>query len=300
MIYSLAIVVFGTLFVSALLTPPVYSALLWVFPDFSPPFSRVFDRVAMLVILIFVVVLRRSFNLGGLKNYCKEIKFSREIRLALFGFTLTLFISALMAPLIIGGGKLVWDEKPVLYLVQKLLILIPTAVFISFLEETFFRFLLFKNLRARTSIFLAYLLTSGVYALAHIIAPQKSYKYPGYELFVGFEYLGLVAARVFEPEVLSIFFGLFLVGIVLAYAFDKTQSLFLCIGLHAGWIVAVKMCTYMTRLEEGVVFSTAIGRRYVLVSNPVGWCAVLGVILLLAFYLRISGRIPGQSKQRLE
>ena len=64
----------------------------------------------------------------------------------------------------------------------------------------------------------------------------------GFQPFVGFTTM----AQFFKPIVFEFFknlpaiIGLFLVGVVLSYAFIKTKSLYLSIGIHAGMVFMMK------------------------------------------------------------
>lgn len=65
MIRALAIAIFGALAIGCAATPLIYSAL--GAPDDPPPwpYSRVFDRVAMLALLVLLIALRRRVAWGA-------------------------------------------------------------------------------------------------------------------------------------------------------------------------------------------------------------------------------------------
>jgi len=122
---------------------------------------------------------------------------------------------------------------------------VPAALLISVIEESFFRVLIFRNLLKRCSVFSAVVLCSALYAVAHLIAPVKSFRYEEFSLLAGFHYLNTVVTRMTLPGAWQVFLGLFLVGIVLCGVMYRTNSLSLCIGLHAGWVIGLKMAKHL-------------------------------------------------------
>ena len=72
MLRALAIVVVGGVLLACALTPPVYSLLQSLMGEVPWPYSRVFDRVALLVVVVLVYVQRRSFQLHTLRPYYRD------------------------------------------------------------------------------------------------------------------------------------------------------------------------------------------------------------------------------------
>jgi membrane protease YdiL (CAAX protease family) len=106
----------------------------------------------------------------------------------------------------------------------------------------------------------------------------------GFQPFVGFTTI----AQFFKPIFFEFFnnlpatIGLFLVGVVLSYAFIKTKSLYLSIGIHTGMVFMMK----------------ADGMFLVRVREKLGWLfgdskLVTGVLVwfLLIFILFVIKRI---------
>jgi hypothetical protein len=72
-------------------------------------------------------------------------------------------------------------------------------------------------------------------------------------------------------------FGLFLIGAILCYAYEKTGNLWLSIGLHAGWVFALKTIRIFgdySRLDLGWLFGSSDPK---IVSGPATWLGVLMV-----------------------
>src|SRR2546423_7712031 len=113
-----------------------------------------------------------------------------------------------------------------------------TAAVVPFIEETLFRGLFLGVLLRSNRPWTAALLSSGIFSVVHFLkAPNQTSTSVGWTS-------GLVSlAHAFDQFtkpmlVLAGFTTLFLIGVVLAYARLSSRSLWLPIGLHAGWIFA--------------------------------------------------------------
>jgi membrane protease YdiL (CAAX protease family) len=89
-------------------------------------------------------------------------------------------------------------------------------------------------------------------------------------------------------------FGLFLLGIVLSYAFIRTGSLYLSIGLHAGWVFGIKTIkVYGNYTREGLgwLFGSTDPK---FLSGVATWVGFLMVGLIVYWLTRKRQR--GESK----
>lgn len=281
MLRAILILAVGTLTASALTTPLVWEGLRLLVDPVPWPFSRVFDRVAMFWVVVFLWFLRKDFRLAAVWEQLKALTWVRRLQVVSGGAALSFITAFPIVILVVAEGTLVWTEESLSYVLYKGAKAIGAAIVISLLEESFFRVLLYQHFKKHLRLFSAVLAVSAVYAVVHFIAPLKSYQYPGYSLFLGFEYLGLVIERVLMPELLPAVFGLVLVGATLCYAIEYSRSVYVCIGLHAGWVLAVKLAFYATDVAPGVEFASGVGRRYFLVAEPVAWLSVLLVLLVV-------------------
>ena len=71
---------------------------------------------------------------------------------------------------------------------------------------------------------LAALGCSAFYAAVHFIAPDKRWEYPGWSLWVGFDYMAQILSRYTLPAVLLGMVGLLLIGLVLCWTIRRTRS----------------------------------------------------------------------------
>lgn len=150
-----------------------------------------------------------------------------------------------------------------------------TALMVGFLEELFFRGMLFRGLLEDSRPALAFAGANLFYAVSHFFKPPEEFLVAGLDPLAGFRFLGLCLAPFLDPAaILPGIIGLFIIGCVLSYAFVRTGSLYLSIGLHAGWVFAIKtlpLYGYFTRDDLGWVF----GAKPKLVSGAATWVGIL-------------------------
>jgi membrane protease YdiL (CAAX protease family) len=286
MLKTIAILFTGTLFCSALLTPFVYTILNNLFSPFPWPFSRVFDRVAMAVAVVFLLVYVKELKTNEIKALLlNEIKHN-PYKVMLYGSLLSFVPAIVTLYCSVPSEGLVWAGRPWNFYIKKFFLNIPGAFLIGLVEECFFRGVLLRSLRSKYADLHAVTLTSLLYAIVHFIAPIKTFAYTTFDFFAGFKYMAEIFERLFMPGIGSAMAGLFLVGAVLSSVKIRTNSLLLCVGLHAGWIMALKMSVFTTSAVAGFQFSSGIGQRYFLVAAPLTWLSIIGVGGLVFFLKR--------------
>ena len=112
------------------------------------------------------------------------------------------------------------------------------AIFVPLIEETFFRGIVLGILLRSGRRYLSIAATSGIFALVHFLkAPEKGLATVTWRS--GFESLANSFSQFAQPLfVVAAFATLFLIGWILAESRLRTRSLWLPLGLHAGWIFA--------------------------------------------------------------
>ena len=116
------------------------------------------------------------------------------------------------------------------------------ATLISLGEEPLFSGILLAGLRKKMAVGLAVLLTATYYAAFHFVKTKTDIPYDELTLGSGFQLMAEAFSNVLNPEIISAFIALLVVGIFLATI--RTQfasSIGVCIGCHAAWVWQIKL-----------------------------------------------------------
>jgi membrane protease YdiL (CAAX protease family) len=114
------------------------------------------------------------------------------------------------------------------------------ASIVPVLEELFFRGFILGVLLRSFSRLGALVLTSGLFSIVHFLkSPDQTTPNDAVRWFSGFDSIAHSFGQFGDPMLLAAgFLTLFALGCILADARLQTSSLWLPIGLHAGWIFA--------------------------------------------------------------
>ena len=156
------------------------------------------------------------------------------------GFALGFTSLAIVACLAMtGGARVMKDNVSAAVLLSKMFSAGLTAIVVGFLEEVLFRGALFGALRKVHGWITALILSSAIYGVVHFF--QKPASPVEITWTSGLELLPRMLRGFGELEMLVPgFFTLFLAGMILGLAYQRTGNLYLSIGLHAGWIFWLK------------------------------------------------------------
>ncbi|MGA1191103.1 MAG: type II CAAX prenyl endopeptidase Rce1 family protein [Bdellovibrionota bacterium] len=286
LLVELSLLIAGTLLISSVITPSLYVWVRSLWPEIPWPYSRVFDRVIMVVALSIFVLRRKHFQVKHYKEQLSIHLAKPRLIPVVIGFFVTFLLSLSVVPLLVAGGTLQWSENSFGQVALRLLKVAPAALLISIIEEVFFRFFLFRSLRQYLSFGVAAVLTSTFYSVVHFIQPVKTWEFTNLEFSTGFTYLGLLIGRLAEPGFVPAAFGLFLVGLVLCATIERTRSLLPVIGLHAGWVATVKVVGKLCDAAPGFEYPAGAGRRYYLLTEEYSWFAIVLVWLATLLLFR--------------
>ena len=160
-----------------------------------------------------------------------------------------------------------------------------SALVVALLEELLFRGALFGSLRRAHRWGTALVVSSAVYALVHFFQKPTP---PTTEITwsSGLELLPLMLHGFVEIETLVPgFFSLLLAGMILGLAYQRTGTLYLSIGLHAGWI-------FWLKFYGAVTVPAPDARQWFWGSGKLidGWLAsgILVLVLLAVWFFPIK------------
>ena len=285
--------IFGlfVLALTALLSP--WAAAAWArFTSANPgyeqySFSKIFDRVFMVMGVATFFLFRRLLKLGSLKELGLSPR-THALRDVLVGAGLAL--ASILALTLFMSLTDVFDpfiRRSVAETLARCGKALLAAVGAAFVEEVFFRGIVFKGLRQDIKPAYAYLLASFFFAAIHFVQPSNDVALSTIEPGAGLRHVLLSFHPFFNPEtILPGLFGLFLIGIVLCYAYERTGTLYLSMGLHGGWIFGLKSFGafgYYTREDLGWMFGSTDPK---VVSGVIPWIGIVIVGVLVHWITR--------------
>lgn len=234
----LLVYLLATLLIGALLAPPLFWAAQWLVAHGSLTFLARFDfetffhRSLLVAALILLWPFARSLSVRGLADLQIEnnLRWRRD-------WTAGFILSAV--PLLCCGAIML--ATPIFSLRNAIdwpavARVAAAAAVVPFIEEAFFRGLVLGILLKSGRRYLAILVTSALYSIIHFLkAPEHTSTNVAWTS--GFNSIAHAFVQFSDPLLVAAgFTTLFLIGWILADARLRTRSLWLPIGLHAGWI----------------------------------------------------------------
>lgn len=190
----------------------------------------------------------------------------------LFGFGLG-FLSLLLVAVggLASGARVLNHDLELGLVLRSAGIALFSAMTVSVLEELLFRGVLYGRLRPATGEMTALLLSAGIYSIVHFFQrpppPVVIHAASGFET-LGQMLRGFADMQALFPGFLTLLVG----GIVLAWLYQVSGTLYASMGLHAGWIFWLKLYGAATREAPGAPFWLWGSGKLI-----DGWSALLGM-----------------------
>lgn len=296
-------VLFGGLLLAAFAAPFVYVALGALPFAADWPYSRVFNRTAMVVAALLIYVFRDSVGWRFLSLLYAARTAGSALLQVTAGFAAALAGTACVVAGAFAFGWLGAAKAPYSLLEPRTATTLAGALVVALVEETFFRGLVFPSLMARVGARIAAIASSAVYALVHLLVSDRSLGRRDFSLDAGFGYLFRAIGRQLEPASLLPLCGMFLCGLILAAVVRRSGTLYLAIGMHAAWAAAFQILRHATRPLVAIPGSSFLATHHYLVGTPWAWAGVvLSGLLAIHGYERLArranrlaaaGRAPG-------
>ena len=244
------------------------------------PFRRVYDRVLLVVAAASLWPLLRALGVGGWRDigWVRSEHGWRDLGcgLGLGAGSLGLAAAVLLLADVWGwrGGL---SAAALWAMVGKFAL---SALAVGLVEETFFRGGMQSALERGLTARWAVPVTSVVYSAVHFLkGPAVDVPAATVTWATGFEHLVRVLTHSWQiPEAAPGFVTLCLAGMILGWAFVWTRTLYLSIGLHAGWVFVLKLFSATTALT-GQGSCAWFGTT--LVGSPVVWPVLLALLVLV-------------------
>ncbi len=274
----------GCMLLSALLLPwlqPLFAALLGATPD------RSLYRFGMLLGLLGLPWLLRRLDLTAPRLMGIERPPGVLRRELLAGLTWGIGLMALVLALLLASGVRYIPEG------QDLLPRLAagaaggliSGLAVGLIEEFFFRGPLQGGMRRSLPILPVALATGAFYAAVHFVRPAPLP--PGTELDIpaalGMLGGGLANLRHFADYADS-FLALLAAGVFLALTRERTGRIWFAIGMHAGWVMMIRVAKKTSRTDHGSPWAWLIGDY----DNITGWLAAALLAACALLYWRIT------------
>lgn len=246
----------GTVLVGALLAPLLFwgageishgIGTRWI-ADFlaKTDFQRFFDRAILVAAIVLLWPLVRSLHI---RNFGEDLGLRRDRHARkhfLFGFILALASLILLAGALIGTS-LYYIKDAVPW--TRIAWLPLTAFVVAVMEEWLFRGALQGVVQRTATDGFSMVFVAALFAAVHFLKPPENVvAATNVSWWSG---LALVPQAFWQFERPQLLLGglttLFLVGLILGYARVRTRSLWMPIGLHAGWILGKMSFSKMTK-----------------------------------------------------
>jgi membrane protease YdiL (CAAX protease family) len=274
--YFIAIVVGGALLAPILFWSAQALAAHGVFPFLAKyDFDTFFHRAILIAAVLLLWPLLRVSSVRGLGDLglATNPNWARDVgNGVLLSVIPLLFCGALLITLHLYSFRhvFVWPRFGKVVL---------AAIAVPFIEETFFRGIVLGILLRTGRKWLAIIAVSALFAAVHFL--KGSEREPAIVTWSsGFQSIGDAFAGFGDPMmVLSAFATLFLIGCILADARMLTRSLWVPIGLHAGWIFASGTFSWLARRQ--MVALPWLGTNLLVGIIPLGLAAVTWIVMRL-------------------
>ena len=284
--YFVATILFGALAAPLLFWAAQALAAQGIFPALAKfEFESFFHRALLLGALVFLWPFLRGLRIRSSRDLGLERNphWARDI-------TVGFFVSAL--PVVGCGVVLValgnYTMRPSVAW-SALAAATVAAVVVPFIEETLFRGLFLGVLLRGFRPAIAAGLSAVIFSIVHFLkAPDQTTTSVSWTS--GFTSLAHSLDQFADPMlVLAGFTTLFLIGVILAHARLRTRSLWLPIGLHAGWILANAAFSKIAHRE--MTNLPWLGKSLLVGIVPLAVC-VVSWLLLLGFLKYADRRNP--------
>lgn len=264
----------------ALLAPWLYwlaKDVATAFPKIvNAPFHRFLDRSFLILALLGLWPLLRALGAVSWREIGLVPPYGRGKNL-LTGLGLGLVSLAVVAGVaLIGGDRALLHTATAHTMIRGVLNALLTAAVVGIMEEILFRGGIFGGLRRVLYWPFALAVSSVVYALVHFL--QRTELTGAVAWNSGLVLLPRLLAGFADFHVLVPgFFTLTLAGVLLALAYQRTGNLYFSIGLHAGWIIVLKLYgTFTVQMPHAGSWFWGTRKMFD------GWLAFLAVAALLA------------------
>ena len=246
-------------------------------------FETFFHRALLVAALILLWPLIRSLEVRSLRDLqlSENPHRSRDL---LAGFILSWLPLFCCAAILLAAH--VYSVRTAINFVAFAKLQVAAAI-VPLIEETFFRGLVLGILLKSGRRYLSILVTSALYSIVHFLkAPDRTSEQVTW--FSGFNSIAHAFVQFTDPILVAAgFTTLFLIGWILADGRLQTRSLWLPIGLHAGWIFTAGAFNKIARHD--LIALPWLGKNLLVGIVPLG-VACLTWLIMRGWLKYVGGR----------
>jgi membrane protease YdiL (CAAX protease family) len=281
-------------FIGALVAYPAYE-LTSTFAAWA--FHRVASRVAMLLLIAELVWVCRHLNLTAKRDFGYGLPWRRFLKVSLAWAAIGMATAGVGAWFLLSTHlRIVSPEfEPTAWnLARIFLIGLSSGIAVALLEETVMRGAMHTAIERESGPWTAALLTAPLFAVVHFfaksrIAPEDVGWGSGFDLLL----------RSFSPLsspslVFDSFLSWLIVGLILSLTRVLTGNIAVAIGLHAGWVVVLRMLQEGTTSAAAPAYSFWVGRFDGLLGY---WLVPWGICIAAALWLTRTSWVPAARSQ---
>lgn len=173
------------------------------------------------------------------------------------------------------------DRWTPLYFLRTLLSGLLSGLTVGFIEETFFRGLMHTGMRRSLGFWQTALPIAALYAALHFVKPAPL----GEATFDSASALQMIVGGVARlgdfAAIADSFVTLLVVGVFLSMVRERTGNILWAIGIHAGWVMIIKLMKYLTDPTRIDGRASAWVGSY---DHITGWMATLLLGAIAAVY----------------
>ena len=271
-------------------------------------FSRYFNRALMFgALILFFPLWMRVRAIGRVRqlpaqSFFVGMDWKKGAGHAIAGFAVAAGLLGILCVIVLLGGAFEAkdSEVPVKKLVTR--VMFP-AVGASFFEEWMFRGILLGLWLRVSGPRMACLGTALVFAFVHFLEPSGGGAMTDPRAWhSGFGFLGLILADFANPRfVAAEFLTLLVIGLALGWARLRTGSLWMPVGMHAGWVFAYKLFNlYFKSASDGAIGGWLVGETLMVGMLPLTtliltWLVLAGLVRILPGTVAIRSQPVGSS-----
>ena len=248
------------------------------------PFHRVASRVTMLVLAIELAWLCRHLDVRTKPDFGYGLPWRRFLKVSMWWGAAGVATGSVGAAFLLATHLRILTDPSHLAaaagIAHLVLAGLISGISVALIEETVFRGAMHTAIVRESGPLSAVLLTAPLFAILHFfakasIAPEQLHWGSGFDLLL------LSFAPLSAPTlVIDSFLAWLAVGLILSFTRVLTGNIAAAIGLHAGWVVVLRILQLSTVSGGETPYSAWVGRFDGLVGYwLLPWAAALGLAL---------------------